>query len=68
MSCVNQYFSIVFINGIAETELQKKEFQETSLQVDDAFNNNHSNTDTDNAGDKKLREAWRHSKHIGINR
>ncbi|KAF3586823.1 hypothetical protein F2Q69_00028682 [Brassica cretica] len=33
--------------------------------VSDAFNNNHSNTDTNNAGDKKLSEACRHIKHIG---
>ncbi|KAF3563821.1 hypothetical protein DY000_02015083 [Brassica cretica] len=35
------------------------------MDVSDAFNNNHSNTDTDNAGDKKLSEAcWRHNKCI----
>ncbi|KAF2575166.1 hypothetical protein F2Q70_00003307 [Brassica cretica] len=37
------------------------------MDVSDAFNNNHSNTDTDNAGDKNLSEAcWRHNKCIVI--
>ncbi|KAF3562256.1 hypothetical protein DY000_02015085 [Brassica cretica] len=38
------------------------------MDVSDAFNNNHSNTDTDNAGDKNLSEAcWRHNKCIELN-